>query len=130
MEAIPDEGGVGRWERARRSRSRRPWLGVFLVVVVVPILIGAAVLLIAGRGVAFEVVRRLTTRKFPEVLWIDAAELARWREDPARPQPLVLDARTMPEYQVSHLKDAVLMDPRRPSLRAVAGRAKDDPIVV
>jgi rhodanese-related sulfurtransferase len=130
MEPIQDEEAGGRWERARRSRSRRPWLGAFLVIVVVPILIGAAVLLIAGRGVAFEAVRRLTARKFPEVQWIDAAELARWRENPARPQPLMLDARSTPEYQVSHLKDAVLMDPRRPTLRPVAGRAKDAPIVV
>jgi rhodanese-related sulfurtransferase len=130
MEAIPDQDGGGRWERARRSRSGKPWLSVFLIVFVVPILIGAAVLLIAGRGVAFEAVRRLTARKFPEVQWIDRGELARWREDSTRPQPLLLDARTTPEYQVSHLKDALLMDPRRPSLRPLAGRAKDTPIVV
>jgi Rhodanese-related sulfurtransferase len=130
MPAIPDEDGGGRWERARRSRTGKPWLGMFLVVVVVPILIGAAVLLIAGRGVAFEAVRRLTARKFPDVQWIDRAELARWREDSSRPQPLVLDARTTSEYQVSHLKDALLMDPRRPTLRPLVGRAKDTPIVV
>jgi rhodanese-related sulfurtransferase len=130
MNEIPDEENVGRWERARRSRARRPWLGAFLLIVVVPILIGAAVVLIAGRGTALEVIRRLTARKFPDVLWIDRSDLARWREDPARPQPLVLDARTAPEYQVSHLKDAVLMDPRRPSLRPLTGRAKGDPIIV
>lgn len=130
MEAIPEEDGGGRWERARRSRAGRPWLGAFLVIVVLPILLGGVVLLIAGRGVAFEVVRRLTARKFPDVQWIERAELARWREDSSRPQPLVLDARTAPEYQVSHLRDAVLMDPRRPTLRPLAGRAKDAPIVV
>lgn len=130
MEAIPEEEGGGRWERARRSRAGRPWLGAFLVIVVLPILLGGVVLLIAGRGVAFEVVRRLTARKFPDVQWIERAELARWREDSSRPQPLVLDARTAPEYQVSHLRDAVLMDPRRPTLRPLAGRAKDVPIVV
>jgi rhodanese-related sulfurtransferase len=130
MKEKPDEENVGRWERARRSRPRRPWLGAFLVIVVVPILIGAAVVLIAGRGTALEVIRRLTARKFPDVLWIDRSDLARWREDPARSQPLVLDARTAPEYQVSHLKDAVLMDPRRPSLRPLTGRAKGDPIIV
>jgi rhodanese-related sulfurtransferase len=97
---------------------------------VVPILIGAAVVLIAGRGVAFEAVRRLTARKFPEVQWISTAELARWREDPGRTQPLMVDARTSPEYQVSHLRDAVLIDPARPSLRPLGGRDKHDPIVV
>ncbi|HUR94019.1 MAG TPA: rhodanese-like domain-containing protein [Gemmatimonadales bacterium] len=130
MEAIPEEDGGGRWDRARRSRADRPWLGAFLVIVVVPILIGAAVVLIAGRGVGFEVVRRLTVRKFPDVQWISRADLAQWREDPGRTQPLVLDARTASEYQVSHLRDAAHIDPARPSLRVLRGRAKNDPVVV
>ena len=130
MESDRDEEGGGRWERARRSRGARPWPGAFLVIVVVPILIGAAVVLIAGRGVAFEAIRRITARKFPDVLWIDRAELTRWREDPGRTQPIVLDARSKVEYQISHLRDAVFIDPSRPSLRPLAGRAKNDPIVV
>jgi rhodanese-related sulfurtransferase len=120
----------GRWDRARRSQARRPWLGVFLAVVILPILIGAGVVLIAGRGVAFDAIRRLTARKFADVQWIDRAELARWREDSGRTPPLVLDARTAAEYQVSHLRDAVRVDAGRPSLRPLAARAKNDPIVV
>ena len=96
MDPMPEEEGGGRWDRARRSRSGEPWLGAFLVIVVVPILIGAAVVLIAGRGVAFEAIRRLTAHKFPDVQWIDRADLARWREDPGRTQPLLIDARTKP----------------------------------
>jgi rhodanese-related sulfurtransferase len=130
MDPMPEEEGGGRWDRARRSRSGRPWLGAFLVIVVVPILIGAAVVLIAGRGVAFEAIRRLTAHKFPDVQWIDRADLARWREDPGRTQPLLIDARTKPEYQVSHLRDAILIDPSRPSLRPLKTLAKNDPIVV
>ena len=130
MEAIPEEDGGGRWHRARRSRGARPWLGAFLVIVVVPILVGAAVMLIAGRGVGFEVVRRLTVRKFPGIQWISRTDLAQWREDPSRTQPLVLDARTAAEYRVAHLRDAVHIDPARPSLRPLRGRAKNDPIVV
>jgi rhodanese-related sulfurtransferase len=130
MDPMTEEEGGGRWDRARRSRGSRAWLGPFLVIVVVPILIGAAVVLIAGRGVAFEVVRRVTAHKFPDVQWIDRADLARWREDPGRTQPLVLDARTLPEYQVSHLRDAVFINPSRPSLRPLKGLAKNDPIVV
>jgi rhodanese-related sulfurtransferase len=130
MEAAPEQEGGGRWERARRSRGGRPWLGLLLTLVVVPILIGLAVVLIAGRGVAFEAVRRLTARKFPDVQWIDRVELARWREDPSRTQPVVLDARTQPEYQISHLRDAVRMDAGRPSLRPLRGLPKNAPIVV
>ncbi len=130
MEPTPENEVGGRWDRARRSRGARPWLGAFLVIVVVPILIGAAVLLIAGRGVAFEVVRRLTARKFPDVQWIDPVELARWRVDSGRTQPLVLDARTAAEYGVSHLSDAVWIDPSRPSFHPIRGRARNAPIVV
>ena len=129
MDPTEDESG-GRWDRARRSRGGRPWLGPFLVIVVLPILIGAAVVLIAGRGVAFEAVRRITAHKFPDVQWIDRVELTRWREDPGRTPPLVVDARTAPEYQVSRLRDAVRIDAMRPSLRPLKSLAKNDPIVV
>jgi rhodanese-related sulfurtransferase len=128
-EPMDDEGGR-RWERARRASGGRPWLVPFLVIVVVPILIGAAVVLILGRGVGFEAVRRRTVHKFPDVQWVTTAELARWREDPGRAQPLLLDARTRVEYQVSHLRDAVLDDAARPSLRPLRGRAANQPIVV
>ena len=130
MDADLEQETAGRWDRARRGQRRGPWLGVFVAVVVLPILIGAGVVLIAGRGVAFEAIRWLTARKFPEVQWIDGAELARWREDRGRTPPLVLDARTASEYAVSHLPDAVWIDPSRPTLRPLAGRAKNDPIVV
>jgi rhodanese-related sulfurtransferase len=128
-ERLEDEGG-GRWERARRASGGRPWLVPFLVIVVVPILIGAAVVLILGRGVGFEAVRRRTVHKFPDIQWTTTAELARWREDSGRTQPLLLDARTKVEYQVSHLRDAVLDDAARPSVRPLRGRATNDPIVV
>jgi rhodanese-related sulfurtransferase len=130
MNPTDEEESVGRWDRARRRQGGRPWLGAFLVIVVVPILIGAAVVLIAGRGVAFEAIRRLTAHKFPDVQWIDRADLARWREDPGRTQPMIIDARTRVEYQVSHLRDAINIDPARPSLRPLKTVAKNDPIVV
>lgn len=130
MDDVQEDEGAGRWTRARRSADRRPWLGIVLVTVVVPILIGAAVILIGGRSLGFEIIRRLTVRKFPELRWVDRAELARWREDPGRTQPLVLDARTSPEYQVSRLRDAVWINPLRPSLHPVAKISRDAPIVV
>ena len=124
-----DEESTGRWSRARGTPRRR-WLRFVLVVLVFPILVGAAVALFAGRPVAFEVVRRLTVRKFPDVRWIEPAELARWRDDPGRSQPVVLDARTQGEYDISHLRDAARIDPYRPLLRPLRGMPKDTAIVV
>jgi rhodanese-related sulfurtransferase len=103
---------------------------ILLLFLVVPILLGVGVALVAGRPLAFAVVQRMTIRKFPDVKWIDPAELTRWREDSGRAQPLVLDARSAPEYRVSHLRDAVWINPERPSLHPLKGLPKDAPIVV
>jgi rhodanese-related sulfurtransferase len=103
---------------------------VLLIVVVVPLLLGAGVALLAGRPIAFEIVHRLTARKFPDVRWIGAADLTRWREDPDRSSPVLLDARTPAELDVSHLREAVRIDPYRPLLRPLRGMPKDTAIVV
>ena len=128
--AVDEEEPSGRWQRSRRASGAGRWAKILLLVLVVPILLGVGVAVVAGRPLAFEVVHRMTTRKFPDVKWIDAAELTRWREDPGRAQPLILDARSAPEYAVSHLRDAVWINPARPSLHPVRGLPKDAPIVV
>jgi len=115
--------------RFRRRPHRRRWL-IVLLVLILPLLIGAGVAVVAGRPIAFDIVRRLTVRKFPDVRWIDPEGLARWRTDSGRPQPVLLDARTADEYAVSHLPGAVRMDPYRPLLRPLRGMPKDTVIVV
>jgi rhodanese-related sulfurtransferase len=128
--AVDEEEPSGRWQRARRSGGAGRVVKILLLFLVVPILLGVGVALVAGRPLAFAVVQRMTTRKFPDVKWIDPAELTRWREGSGRAQPLVLDARSAPEYAVSHLRDAVWINPERPSLRPLKGLPKDAPIVV
>jgi rhodanese-related sulfurtransferase len=108
----------------------RRFLKIFLVLFVIPTVIGAVVLVAAGRPLAFEILQRGTTYKFPEVKWIVTKDLARWLDDPARSQPVVLDARSEPEFQVSHLRSARRIDPYRPSLNPLAGLSKDTPVVV
>ncbi|HEY0351514.1 MAG TPA: hypothetical protein VGC48_05300, partial [Gemmatimonadales bacterium] len=82
----------------------RGWVKVFVIMILLPILIGGIVLLIAGRPLAFQILQRRTASKFPEVQWITTENLARWRADSGRPQPVILDARTGPEFELSHLK--------------------------
>jgi rhodanese-related sulfurtransferase len=103
---------------------------VLLVLVVLPTLVGGVVLLLAGRPVAFEVLQWRTERKFPEVKWINTEELATWVSNPPPRQPVLLDARTETEYNVSRLKGAVRIDPYRPSLRPLKGLHKDTPLAV
>jgi rhodanese-related sulfurtransferase len=104
------------------------WLKVLLIVFVFPTLVGGVVLLVAGRPLAFELVERRTAKRFPEVRWIAQDQVTQWRSDSA--QPLLLDARTEIEYDVSRLKGAVRIDPYRPSLKPLRGLPKDAPVVV
>jgi rhodanese-related sulfurtransferase len=108
----------------------RGWVKVLLIMVLLPILVGGVVLLIAGRPVAFEILQGRIASRFPGVKWIKTDDLGRWMDDPGQPQPVILDARTEPEFQVSHLKGALRIDPYRPSLQPLQGFAKDTSIVV
>lgn len=82
------------------------------------------------RTLAFNIIKRLIIRKFPTVQWINIEEFAQWLEDPVKPQPIILDARSEAEYAVSHLKKAEHIDPYHPDLEVFAGISKDTPIVV
>ena len=73
------------------------------------------------------IIKRLTSRKFPTVEWMTTKEFAEWLEDPSKLQPIVLDARSEAEYEVSHLKHAERIDPNDPKLGVIS---KDTPIVV
>jgi rhodanese-related sulfurtransferase len=124
-----DEEPSGRWQRRPGGGAGR-WVKIILIVLGVPLLLGAGVALFAGRPIAFAVVHRMTVRKFPQVKWIDRSELARWRGDSTRPQPVILDARTQEEFLVSHLGGAIRIDPYRPILRPIKRFPKDTAIVV
>src|SRR6266850_5256519 len=108
----------------------RRLLKLFLILFLLPTLIGGVVMLIAGRPLAFDLLQRGTSYKFRDVKWIVTKDLARWREDPARRQPVLLDARTQAEYEVSHLQGARRIDPYRPSLVGLTRFPRDTPLVV
>src|SRR3954471_17089397 len=117
-------------EAQEGSSPMRRFVMVLLVLFVLPILVGGVVLLVAGRPVAFRALQWKLERRFPEVSWMTTEQLALWRRDPGKLQPILLDARTEDEFRVSRLKGAVRMDPYRPSLRPLRGFRNDSPIVV
>ncbi len=123
-----EEEQEGRW--SRRAGGGRRWVRILVFVFLVPLLLGAGVAFFAGRPIAFDAVRRITDHKFPQGRWVSGAELARWLADPGRAKPVVLDARTVEEYGVSHLQEAVRIDPYKPSLRPLRGFPKDTAIVL
>ncbi|MBA2585469.1 MAG: rhodanese-like domain-containing protein [Chthoniobacterales bacterium] len=101
----------------------------------VGLLITAFVVLVAGIGMSksesFEwVVLKATLRtKFPNVRWISTEQLASWLADHSRQEPVLLDVRTEAEWNVSHLPGARRVDPGTSAKPALAGVAKDRPIV-
>lgn len=58
------------------------------------------------RIIGWRFIKLLIRLQFPEVQQLTTAELAAWLEKDHVPQPLLLDARTLEEYQVSHLLNA------------------------
>ena len=81
------------------------------------------------RSLVFYIIKRWLQRKFPTVKWLNTQQLVSWLRDRTQPQPLLLDARTEAEYQVSHLPQAQRVDPYHPNLEEVAVD-KDVPVVV
>jgi len=108
----------------------RRFLRILFILIVLPILVGGTVLFVAGRPLAFEILQRRISARFPTVKWISTQDLTRWQEDTGQPQPVILDARTPAEFQVSHLRGAVLIDPYKPSIRPLGKTPKSDAIVV
>lgn len=96
----------------------------------VAVLIGCAVAFVRlGPTTSLDPVRALVTRRFPDVLRIDAETLAEAMSVGGTAAPVLLDTRTEAEFAVSHLRGAIRLDPRRPLLAQVGDRGAR-PIVV
>ncbi|MGH7516381.1 MAG: rhodanese-like domain-containing protein [Gemmatimonadales bacterium] len=118
----------GHWARRTGNRGLKIALVLGFLVVLPLALLG--VLYFQARPIGLDLVRRVTARKFPALAWIGPAQLAGWPADSSRGPPLMLDARTAPEYELSHLAGARRIDPIRPLLRHMEAFPRDTPIVV
>ena len=98
----------------------------------------SSVLLLAGFGgpgcaqsdegsLSWKAVGALVEKDFPTVEALSTDSLAAWLDDPARPAPLLLDAREPDEYAVSHLPGAVWVDPDATADTLAARFAAVDP---
>ncbi len=68
--------------------------------------------------------------QFPTVRSISTAEFDRWLNAPHSTRLIVLDARTEPEFEISHLATAQRIDPNHPDWSQLATVPKETPIVV
>lgn len=71
----------------------------------------AAAAALSAQGIGWSLINAEIRRKFPDVARITTAELAQWLADKGRTPPILLDVRTAPEFQVSHLAGAVRIEP-------------------
>lgn len=68
--------------------------------------------------------------KFPGVKQMSTADLASWLSDSKRAKPVLLDVRSPEEWKVSRLAGAKNTPPGTKPEEALAGVAKDAPVVV
>lgn len=108
----------------QRFRGRVPRR---IALVLLLALIGAA--MIAWRPLDWFFVKRALRVKFSDVDWITTTELAAWLNARDRPPPVLLDVRTKPEWQVSHLPAAREIDPAASAEQASRGLTTATPIV-
>lgn len=80
--------------------------------------------------ISWTVIETSIARRFPAVAHIDTRELAAWRADPTRPQPLVIDVRSREEFDVSHLPGAIHAEKVEDILPLLGGAAEERPLVV
>ncbi len=81
---------------------------------------------------------KMIRAKFPGVAQLSTDSLQTWLDEPGQAQtgqspaerPLLLDVREKEEYEVSHLKDAVLAVSEREALKALEGIPPDRPVVL
>ena len=81
------------------------------------------------RSLAFKIIKRLISREYPSVASLTTKELAQWLDTSSKQKPILLDARSEAEYELSHLQQAERIDPYHPNLETIA-ISKNTPIVV
>ena len=106
--------------RFNMTTKRMIWLGVAIVA------IATAALAYVG-GASWLLVNWKVRSDFPTVPRIGTKEVAAWLNDSKRAQPVLLDVRTKPEFEVSHIRGAQRIEPD--SAADAINLPRDKPIV-
>lgn len=111
-----------------RTRELAGAISLRFVLGALILLVGALALL-SCRSVDWFLVKSSLRNQFGDVDWITTEQLADWLASKNRPLPILLDVRTRPEWEVSHLPEARLVDPQSDPTRALLGLPRDTPFV-
>ena len=83
--------------------------------------------IVCAQGVRWTIVNWKVRHDFPGIRRIETKQLADWLNDKGRAQPVLLDIRTQPEFEVSHIHGARRVEPDANA--SAIKLPKDQPIV-
>jgi rhodanese-related sulfurtransferase len=92
-------------------------------------LLVAVFALLGLRSVDWFLLKKSLRHKFAKVEWISTSELADWLANTQKTVPVLLDVRTLDEWNVSHLPGARRIEPSATAEIAAQGLKKETPIV-
>jgi rhodanese-related sulfurtransferase len=98
------------------------------LLTVAGLVVGVSALL-GLRSVDWFLLKKSLRHKFAKIEWISTSELADWLSSKRQPAPLLLDVRTVEEWNVSHLPGARRIEPNATAENAAKGLTKERPIV-
>jgi rhodanese-related sulfurtransferase len=75
-------------------------------------------------------IKKLVRARFPDVPHLTTAQLAAWLADAQRAPPLLLDVRSNEEFAVSHLPNALQIDPDSSAAEVLEALPQDQPWVL
>lgn len=81
----------------------------------------------SAQSVRWTIVNWKVRHDFPAIRRIEPKRVEEWLEDKTRAQPTLLDVRTQPEFDISHLHNAQRVSPDAPA--SAIHLAKNQPIV-
>jgi rhodanese-related sulfurtransferase len=85
--------------------------------------------LLGLRSVDWFLLKKSLRHKFSKIEWISTSELADWLSSKRQPAPVLLDVRTVEEWNVSHLPGARRIEPNATAENAAKGLTKERSIV-
>jgi len=98
-----------------------------MAIMILPFLCGTS---LSQESLVWSAVKKLIRKKFSTVTQISTHRLAHWLTSEEEEKPVLLDARELKEYEVSHLQAARLAGSENAAIAAICGLEKEHPIVV
>ena len=98
-----------------------------MAIMILPFLCGTS---LSQESLVWSAVKKLIRKKFSTVTQISTHRLAHWLTSEEEEKPVLLDARELKEYEVSHLQAARRAGSENAAIAAIRGLEKEHPIVV